>query len=242
LTVLVVRLPHSGESSKVAEAREELKEDLRFLEGLGYTGNDVTDGEFYMITDVGNANPFTREEQSSALTDSMATSILISVVLSLVVMILLFRSVKVGVIAIIPMVLVVAWLYGFMEVTGYYLNAVTVTIAAISIGVGVDYSIHVTQRFREEAGKCGDFQTAMHRTLRSTGNALVGSAGSTFVGFLIIGFSPMTMFSTFGLLTAIMIAMAFLAAVLVLPAFLSLTMKVGPREGIECSPEPDDEN
>ncbi|MCK4969386.1 MAG: MMPL family transporter, partial [Thermoplasmata archaeon] len=106
-----------------------------------------------------------------------------------------------------------------------------------SIGVGVDYAIHVTHRFREEYEKHKQYEKAMTMTLASTGNALAFSAGSTFVGFLIIGFSPMTMFSKFGYLTAIMIGMAFVAAVVVLPAFLSLTVRKGG--GGEDSPTPD---
>jgi predicted RND superfamily exporter protein len=212
----------------VAEGREELVVDLKYLDDLGYTAHEITDdGPYYVITDVGTLNPFTREEQFSALTDSMAMSVLISIVLCLVVMVLLFRSLKLGVAAIVPMVLVVAWLYGVMEMTGNYLNSVTVTIAAISIGVGVDYAIHVTHRFREEFEKHGEYEEAMAWTMASTGNALAFSAGSTFVGFLIIGLSPMTMFSKFGYLTALMIGMAFVAAVVVLPSFLALTVPKG---------------
>jgi predicted RND superfamily exporter protein len=224
-TVLIVSIPRSGDASKVAEGREELKKDLSFLDDMGFTSNDVVDGQYYVITDVGTYNPFTREEQFSALTESMAKSVLISIILCLVVMVLLFRSVTLGVVSIFPMVLVVAWLYGVMELTGHYLNSVTVTIAAISIGVGVDYAIHVTHRYREELEKHGSYEEAMSWTLASTGNALAFSAGSTFVGFLIIGLSPMTMFAKFGYLTAMMIGMAFIAAVVVLPSFLALTTR-----------------
>ncbi len=228
-TILTIGIPRSGDASKVAEARDELKEDLEFLQGMGFTYNEIIEDEYYVITDVGTYTPFTREEQFTALTDSMARSVIISIVLCLVVMILLFKSLKYGIASIIPMVLVVAWLYGIMEITGNYLNSVTVTIAAISVGVGVDYAIHVTHRFREEHAKDGDYEAAMTRTLSSTGNALAFSAGSTFIGFLIIGFSPMTMFSKFGFLTALMIAMAFIAAVVVLPAFLALTVRKPPE-------------
>jgi predicted RND superfamily exporter protein len=228
-TILVVSIPRSGDASKVAEGRDELVADLEFLDDMGFTSNEVSDGPYYVITDVGTYNPFTREEQFSALTDSMARSVFISIVLCFIVMVMLFRSVKLSVAAIVPMVLVVAWLYGIMEVTGHYLNSVTVTIAAISVGVGVDYAIHVTHRFSEEHGKDGDYEAAMTRTLSSTGNALAFSAGSTFIGFLIIGLSPMTMFSKFGYLTAMMIAMAFIASVVVLPAFLNLMVRRPPR-------------
>jgi predicted RND superfamily exporter protein len=244
-TVLAVAIPRSGDASKVAEGREELKRDLKFLDDMGFQSNEIVDGPYYVITDVGNLNPFTREEQFSALTESMAKSVFISIALCLVVMVLLFRSLKQGVVSIIPMVLVVAWLYGVMELTGNYLNSVTVTIAAISIGVGVDYAIHVTHRFEEEYKKHKEYEQAMTMTLASTGNALAFSAGSTFVGFLIIGFSPMTMFSKFGYLTAMMIGMAFIAAVVVLPSFLALTVKEEgggeAQEATETVDEPEDE-
>lgn len=241
MTILVVSIPRSGDASKVAEGREELKKDLRFLDDMGFSANEVSDGPYYVITDVGTYNPFTREEQFSALTESMAKSVLISIVLCLVVMVAMFRSLKMGVVSIVPMVLVVAWLYGVMQLTGHYLNSVTVTIAAISIGVGVDYAIHVTHRFREEHEKDGDYEQAMTRTLASTGNALAFSAGSTFVGFLIIGLSPMTMFSKFGYLTAMMIGMAFLAAVVVLPSFLALSVRSSGAGEAPAAPGPEGE-
>jgi hypothetical protein len=220
--LLSVQIPRSGDASKVAIAREEVEMDLAFLAEMGFDANDVTSGDYYIVTDIGVYNPFTREEQFSALTESMATAILVSIVLCLIVLMVLFRSFKFALVTIVPMALVVAWLYGFMELTGSYLNSVTVTIAAISIGVGVDYSIHITQRYREELGRSRDYLQAMNSTMRTTGYALLGSAGSTFVGFIIIGFSPMTMFAKFGFLTAIMIGMAFIATILVLPSLLYL--------------------
>ncbi len=66
-------------------------------------------------------------------------------------------------------------------------------------------------------------------TMEQSYEASSDPAGSTFIGFLIIGFSPMTIFSKFGFLTALMIAMAFIAAVVVLPAFLALTVRKPPE-------------
>ncbi len=224
--LLSVAIPHSTETSKTAIGRQEVQDDLKPLDDMGFASNEVNDGNYYVITDVGNYNPFTRAEQMNALTSSMGASVFISVALCLIVLLVLFRSLKYAVVTMIPVCLVIAWLYGYMELTGYYLNAVTVTIAAISIGVGIDYSIHVTQRFREEFEKAKEFEPAILATLKSTGMALLGSAGSTIVGFVIIGFSPMSMFSKFGFLTAIMIGMSLAASVLVLPSLLALATKL----------------
>ena len=134
---------------------------------------------------------------------------------------LFMRSVRYAFVTIIPMGLVVAWLYAMMYLLGFDLNFVTATIGAISIGVGVDFSIHLTQRFREEMARVGDGMMAIERAAKSTGMALIASAASSVAGFAIMGFAPMSMFSAYGTLTAVMVFMAAAAALLVLPSLLS---------------------
>ena len=126
---------------------------------------------------------------------------------------------------IIPIGLVVAWLYGLMYVAGFSLNYVTATMGAISVGVGIDYSIHMTERFREE----------LRRAARGTGVALVASAASSVVGFGILGFAPMPLFASYGQLTAIMIFLALAASLVVLPSLLLL---VTPWKVASMSPKP----
>ena len=98
----------------------------------------------------------------------------------------------------------------------------TATIAAISIGVGIDFSIHFTVRFRQELERSRDKKTALYDTSRNTGMALFGTAISTALGFAVIIFAPMPMFSIFGVLTAVMIALSFLMALFALPGLLLL--------------------
>jgi predicted RND superfamily exporter protein len=117
---------------------------------------------------------------------------------------------------------VACWLYGFMYVAGYHLNVLTATIAAISIGVGIDFSIHFTERFRQELPESMDKRAALRETSRTTGFALFCTALTTAVGFAVIAFAPMPMFATFGLLTAIMITLSLLMALFVLPSLLLL--------------------
>ena len=68
----------------------------------------------------------------------------------------------------------------------------------------------------------GDGMQAIERAARSTGMALIASASSSVVGFAIMGFAPMPMFSAYGILTAVMVFMAAAAALLVLPSLLLL--------------------
>jgi predicted RND superfamily exporter protein len=155
-----------------------------------------------------------------ATTESLQTSIPIAAAGALIILLVVFRSVRYAIVTVIPVGLVVIWLYAIMEVNGLALNFVTATIGAISIGIGIDYSIHMTERFREELERAGDRFEAVRHAAAGTGSALIASALSSIVGFAILGFAPMPMFASYGILTAIMIMLALLASLLVLPSLL----------------------
>ena len=120
----------------------------------------------------------------------------------------------------IPITAIIIWLYAIVEIFGYGLNMVTVSIAAISLGVGIDYVIHVIERFREERAKGLDYSDAIAVVGRSSGLALFGSAISDISGFLIIMQSKMGFFTTFGLFCAVMIGLALIASIMIAPSLL----------------------
>jgi len=122
-----------------------------------------------------------------------------------------------GFIAVGPIVLVLVWVLGTMALLGIPYNVVTALITALSIGIGVDYTIHVIHRYKEEFAHLRDPEAAASRTLATTGSALIGSALTTALGFGVLVFSPLTPFQQFGVVTAITIAYALVAAVLVVP-------------------------
>ena len=155
----------------------------------------------------------------------MRRSIPIAFVASFIIILLALRSFRYAVATIIPIALVVVWLYGIMYLFNFSLNYVTATIGAISLGVGVDFSIHMTMRFREELFKSKDKLKALYQSINGTGLALLGSAISSVLGFVIMGLAPMPLFSTFGILTAIMICLALISSLLTLPSILFLITK-----------------
>ena len=126
---------------------------------------------------------------------------------------------------IIPIGLVVSWLYGIMWLTGFSLNLVTATIGAVSIGVVIDFAVYLTQRFREELRASSSKFEAMNKSLRGSGIAITGSAASSIIGFSIMGFAPMPLFSSYGILTALMISLALIASLMVLPSLLILVTR-----------------
>ena len=209
--VLTVYAPGTREQSVVVAVREALEDDMSVLAGVP------------AITRTGlTGSPMARDKQLQSTVDSMQVSIPIAAAGAFVLLLLAMRSLRFAIVTIIPIGLVVAWLYGLMYVSGFALNFVTATIGAVSIGVGIDYSIHMTERFREERRRNPTNYQALRRALDGTGVALAASAFSSIVGFGIMGFAPMPMFSTYGILTAIMISLALAASLLVLPSLLLL--------------------
>ena len=222
VTVLTVGIPGTREQTVVKAAREALTEDLEILR------------QNRLITRVGvTGSPFVREGQLDATTNSLQTSLPIAAAAALVLLLLTMRSLRYAVVTIIPIGLVVVWLYALMYLIGFSLNFVTATIGAISIGVGIDYSIHMTERFREELRRTTTRMQALRQAANGTGIALIASAVSSIVGFPILGFAPMPMFSSFGFLTAIMIFMALTASLVVLPSLLLL---VTPEKAAQGAP------
>ena len=157
-----------------------------------------------------------------SFTDSMLFSLPLAVLLTLLVAAAVLRSFRYAIAAVIPIGFVVAGVYAFMALAGYTVNVVTATIAAIAVGVGIDFSTHFTARFREELNGGTDRLGALRRAGEGTGGALVLSALTSVLGFSVMAMAPTPIFATFGALTAVMIAMALLASLLILPSVLML--------------------
>jgi len=121
-----------------------------------------------------------------------------------------------------PIFVAIIWLYAMVSLAGYGLNMVTVAIAAMSLGVGIDYVIHFMERFREESEKGATPMASIAAVGSASGLALFGSAVSDIAGFMVINQSKMGFFSTFGLFCAIMIGLSLLASMVLTPAVLGL--------------------
>lgn len=154
--------------------------------------------------------------------DSMLVSLPIAIVLTLLVATIVLRSFRFAVASVIPIGFVVTGVYAFMVVAGYTINVVTATIAAIAVGVGIDFSTHLTARYREELARSDDRLEALRTAGAGTGGALVLSALTSVLGFTVMALAPTPIFSTYGVLTAVMISLALVAALVVLPSVLLL--------------------
>ncbi len=167
----------------------------------------------------------TNFESLEAFRDSMLISLPLAILLTLVIAGALLRSVRYAVASVIPILFVVVGLYAFMAIAGFTINVVTATIAAIAVGVGIDFSTHFTARYREELENEPTRLDALRRAGEGTGGALVLSALTSVLGFAVMALAPTPIFATFGLLTVVMIALALVAALAVLPSVLLLVTK-----------------
>ncbi len=143
------------------------------------------------------------------------------VVVALMVMFtVLFRSFKIALIAIIPNVISAVSVLGVMGLAGLPLDFITITIAAISIGIAVDDTIHYIHRFKEEYETDRDYIKSMHRCHGSIGNAMYYTSLTIIAGFSILVCSYFIPTILFGLLTGLAMLIALVTALTLLPRLI----------------------
>ncbi len=141
---------------------------------------------------------------------------------------LLFRSIRLATIAIVPNVLPVVLVLGTLGWTGIPLDLMTIMTAAITLGIAVDFAIHYIHRFKHEFAVDRDYSAAMYRCHNSIGRAMYYTTISIILGFSLLSFSNFIPSIYFGLFTGLAIAVAFLAAVTLLPLLLIAWKPLGP--------------
>ena len=211
-----VGIPGTGNFETIVAAYEQLNEDIDIFRNIE---NDILFD--YGIT----GSPFIRESQTSAATDSLRKSIPVAAIGALILLLIVTRSIFYSLVTVFPLLLIVVWLYAIMYAFGFGLNFVTATIGAVSIGVGLDFSIHMTERFKQELKLQKNEKDAIKVSMRGTGLALLGAGASSISGFSILSFAPMPLFATYGILSAFMITFAMLASVLIVPSLLLIVRK-----------------
>ena len=139
----------------------------------------------------------------------------------------LFRSLKIALIALLPNVLSVAVVLGVMGWLNIPLDMMTITIAAISIGIAVDDTIHYIHRFKDEFQKDRRYLHTMHRCHGSIGHAMYYTSITIIIGFSILTLSNFIPSVYFGLLTGLAMLIALLAALTLLPQMLIIVKPFG---------------
>jgi predicted RND superfamily exporter protein len=140
----------------------------------------------------------------------------------------LFRSVRMAVLAIIPNLLAASMVLGLMGLAGIPLDMMTITIAAICIGIAVDDTIHYVHRFSEEFEEFGDYWKAIRLSHDSIGRAMYYTSLIITLGFSILALSNFVPTIYFGLLTGFAMIVALLANLTLLPLLIVKFKPMGP--------------
>lgn len=164
---------------------------------------------------------------------SQIQSIIASIVMTLVITSLLLKSLKRGLFSTITIAITVLINFGLMGWLNIPLDIATAMIASISVGIGVDYSIHIYSRFLEEKESKASQLDALKISLKHVGRANLYNALAVVAGFCVLLFSSFPPLVNFGGLTAITMIFSFLNAILLLPIFILLTIKILERKRLK---------
>ena len=197
----------------------------------------------YAVDEVGIAPDDIRFTGILVLYNNMLQSLYKSQILTLgavfigimLMFLLLFRSIKISIIAILPNFLAAGIVLGGMGIMRIPLDMMTITIAAITVGIGVDHAIHYLTRFIREFSIDGNYVASMHRAHASIGQALFYTAITIIVGFSILALSNFIPSVYFGLLTGLAMLAALLGSMTLLPKLILMTKPFGANSTAQNS-------
>jgi len=160
-------------------------------------------------------------EINAKLSEEQTRSMIIALLLVLSALILIFNSSIWGFLTMIPVLFVLGWEPGFLVMLDIPLNVVTISIASIMIGIGIDYGIHITQRVREEIAAGRSKIDATRTAIEKTGLSLLEAGATTTAGLISVYFVDIPALQHFGSVVIIMTVSSLVAATLILPIFYS---------------------
>ncbi len=208
---LLVQFPaYSGD----ADATRALQEELEAL----WFGEDVS----VTATSLEVITVAVQDEITGGQTAAISTTIAVAIGILAIFFWVTLRQPVLAFVAVAPVVLVLICVLGTMALVGIPYTLITSIITALSIGIGVDYTIHIIHRYREEFSRSRSPEQAAIRTLATTGSALLGSALTTALGLGALVLSPLLASQQFGITAAITIAYSLIISILLVPPAMTV--------------------
>ncbi|MDY7082797.1 MAG: MMPL family transporter [Halobacteria archaeon] len=197
--------------------------------------------EEYPYTAIATGNIVIFEAVSDVIFESAIQSLALALLFTSIFLIIIYYIMEgrwtLGLVNIAPIVVTVTMLAATMRFFGIPFNSLTATILSVTIGLGVDYSVHTVHRFIDEYEESGDINDALVTTLQGTGGALTGSMLTTGAGMgaLVLAITPIL--GQFGMLMFISVFYALITSVLVLPSVIVVWERWTKNTGIGESSE-----
>jgi predicted RND superfamily exporter protein len=163
------------------------------------------------------------KEISESVRTGQISSLVVAFIAILTLLSIIFRSIVAGLIGSIPLVVAVICTFGFMGWTGIELDIVTALLSSISIGLGVDFTIHIFWRMKYELGiNGGNWHDAIFLTLSGTGRGITINAFSVVLGFSALLLSTFPFVQAFGVLIILSVLLCLASALLIIPIICHL--------------------
>ena len=175
-----------------------------------------TELEFTDMTVMGSS--IIMDEIMDAATESMAILLPLAFTLVIIILAIIYRSGIDMLISLLALVFAIIWVYGFGSAMGYSFNPMTTAVPILIVGLGIDYGIHITMRYREEIKSSKKINQAIIITIASVGMALLLATVTTVVSFLSNLSSPISTIAEFGVLCAVGIIGSFVTMTTFVPA------------------------
>ncbi len=219
------------------------REEARLTVRVKETSKDLRRNEFlqdlksHMIDELGYAPDEMQFTGMLVLYNNVLQSLFRSQILTLgavfgailLMFLLLFRSLPLALIALAPNLLAAGLVLGVMGLIGIPLDIMTITIAAIVVGIGVDDCIHYVHRYLREFPQDRDYRATMYRCHNSIGRAMYYTTLTVVVGFCTLTLSNFNPSIYFGLLTVLAMVAAVLGALLLMPWLILVFKPLGPE-------------
>jgi len=175
-------------------------------------------------------------ESVFALMRSMVESYTAAIIVITILMILLIGRLRLGLLSMVPNLLPIGITLGFMGWMNIPLDAFTLLIGSIALGLAVDDTIHFFHHFLRYYEETGDAAYAVHETLLTSGRAMLFTTMVLVVGFWLFMFATLNNLFYFGLLTGLTLVVALAADMLLSPAILVLTARKAPATAAPPAP------
>jgi len=141
--------------------------------------------------------------------------------------IVLFRNIKLSLIGVVPNFIAAFFILGIIGLLGIPLDMMTITIAAITIGIAVDNSIHYIYRFKEEFSSIKDYNETLKKCHSTVGIAILNTSITIVFGFSILVLSKFIPTIYFGMFTGLAMLLAMISVLTLLPALILIIKPFG---------------
>ena len=162
-----------------------------------------------------------------AMVTGMLDSLLSSFAVVFIMMVLLFRSVKYGVLAMLPLTFTITMIYGLIGWVGKDYDMPIAVLSALTLGLSIDFAIHFLERFREVHKEKSSVRATLAEMFEEPGRAIARNAIVIAVGFTPLLLAPLVPYITVGFFLASIMAASALVTLILLPALISATSTKG---------------